>query len=117
MFECDRHGLSFIGRCCEHVAAAVDENRPLATKVFMDRLTDVHHLCPECIVPVEMWLSEYLRGASPMLEPYYSMNGMCGNCMREWYVATGLGDLGIAVQRAREVRRTIARPSEIDSEE
>lgn len=107
MIECDRHGLKFISRCCDHVAAAIDEDRPLAAKVFVDAMTDVHHLCPKCVEPVETWLSEYRRGASPTFEPYYSMDGMCGECMREWYRAAGLGDLSIAVRRAREARLKI----------
>lgn len=105
--ECERHGLSFISRCCAHVAVAVDEGLPLGVGVFVDRMTDVHHLCAACVAPVETWLSEYRRGAPPTLEPDYSRDAMCGECLREWYRANGLGDLSIAVQKAREDRLKI----------
>jgi hypothetical protein len=107
MVECDRHGLSFGSRCCGHVAVAIDEGLPLAARVFVDGMTDPHQLCPACVEPVETWLSEYRRGAQSMLEPDYSMNGRCVECMLEWYSATGLGDLSIAVKRAREDRLKI----------
>ncbi len=107
MVECDRHGLSFISRCCDHVSAAIDEALPLAARAFMDTLTDVHHLCPRCAEPVEAWLSAHRRGASPTPEPDYSTSGSCAECLREWYRTTGLGNLSLAVQRAREDRRKI----------
>ena len=107
MVECDRHGFSFGSRCCGHVAAAIDEALPLAAKAFMDTMTDVHHLCPRCVEPVEAWLSAYRQRAAPTPEPDYSMSGRCVECLREWYRATGLGDLSTAVRRAREDRLKI----------
>jgi hypothetical protein len=107
MVECDRHGLSFGSRCCEHVAAAIDEALPLAAGARVDRMTDIHYLCPRCVETVEAWLSAYRRGAALELEPDYSMTGRCFNCIEEWWLASGLGDLSIAVRRAREDRLKI----------
>ncbi|NBC42824.1 hypothetical protein [Corallococcus exiguus] len=83
---------------------AIDEYISLAAKVFVDRMTDLHHLCPACVVPVEAWLSAYRLGTQPVPEPDYSMSGSCLECAREWYKDTGLGDLGAAVQKARGER-------------
>lgn len=107
MVECERHGPSFGSPCCDHVAVAIEKGLPLATRVFVDKLRDPHQLCPACVKPVEAWLSEYRRGAQSTLEPDYSMSSSCTECVRDWYSATGLGNLSITVQRAREDRLKI----------
>lgn len=104
MIECDRHGLSFAASCCEHVRTAVEASAPLGAKVYIDHFTDPHHLCADCASIVEAWIAVYRAGASSPEEPYYSESGVCVECMREWYLTTGLGDLSSAVREARKRR-------------
>ncbi|MEW5743670.1 MAG: hypothetical protein AB1938_32460 [Myxococcota bacterium] len=112
MVECEIHGLSFIAPCCEHLQDAVLETRErLRAFVVIDGLGDPNYLCAACHARAKAWLDSYASGAASP-EPPFSETGVCGQCMRDWYLETGQGDRSDAVVAARaeradiEVRRT-----------
>jgi hypothetical protein len=104
MIECDKHELSFIARCCPHVAASVDSGETLVVHAVADEWNDVHHLCSDCAQRVRPWLEAYRRGEGGLAPLELSDGAQCVECVREWYRLTGLGELSPTVARAREER-------------
>jgi len=106
MIRCPVHGLTNIMTCCVHVGDAVDENRYEHAQVVIDRSGSHHALCDRCLAqalpqlqaPLEDPLEDGYLALDPSVVPY------CDQDVKEWYAATGQGDLSQAISRARVER-------------
>lgn len=102
MTRCPTHGLAHMITCCVHVADAVDAGTLEESHVVLDDWVTPSIVCARCkrlVDAAERNPDEPQIGFDHVLDsplvPY------CHECLRDWFAATGQGDLSEIISRAR----------------
>jgi hypothetical protein len=102
MIKCPVHGLAHMTTCCEHIADAADAGNHEQAFVVLDDWITASIVCAPC--------ERLIRAAGRSAEPKIGFDHVlqsplvpyCFDCLRDWYAATGQGDLSAVIARERE---------------
>jgi hypothetical protein len=99
---CPDHGRQYITPCCVHIAGAVDAGVLEKAHVVVDDWVSPSIVCTPCerlVSAAERSTEEPNVGVDHVLEspslPY------CEVCLRDWFLATGQGDLRELIAQVR----------------
>lgn len=110
MARCPDHGLSHVVTCCTHVAQAVAGRTGEPGAVVVDDWVTPSLACARCVLAIRAAgrtpESAQVGFAHALHEP---MVGYCVECVRDWFAATGQGELSEAVASAVRVARSPSR--------
>lgn len=95
MYRCPEHGLTFFQLCCEHIADAVDANRPEQARMVIDGADSAVITCGLCHPMMSSFEGDSLQWSAVKIVP------ICGDHAEAWYATMGEGNLLASIAKAK----------------
>lgn len=96
VIRCPEHGLSFIQRCCEHIARTIDAEKHEPTNFVVDGAGSAVMLCAVCL-PAALAQTGSLTEDWKDIEVVHE----CGEHAAGWFLRTSQGDLLDSIARLK----------------